>query len=120
MASSWVQFRDWFCLKILPMAVSVLATVIKKQIDLVPGLAELISLVQPYIQTAYDKAVADPDFKLQAILLAVLSKLFLMELVVPGVEVVSPEDANAIIVGMAQDAMSEDEGLFIPPPPPGN
>ena len=107
MPSNWVTFRDWFCLKVLPLAIGIIATVIQKQAAAIPGLTALISIVQPYIQEAYDTAVAEQDFKMQAILLAVLSKLFLMELVTPGVEVLSPEDANAILVGLSKDAMED-------------
>jgi len=107
MPSNWVTFRDWFCLKVLPLAIGIIATVIQKQAAAIPGLTALISIVQPYIQEAYDTAVTEQDFKMQAILLAVLSKLFLMELVTPGVEVLSPEDANAILVGLSKDAMED-------------
>ena len=117
MASKWVQFRDWFCLTILPLAVGALSTVIKNQAALIPGLTDLIGIVQPYIQAAYDKACVEGDLKMQAILLAVLSKLFLMTLVTPGIEVLSPEDANNELVSMAKEAMGDDgdASVFSPP-----
>jgi len=117
MASRWVQIRDWFCLTILPIAVGALATVIKNQAALIPGLTDLIGIIQPYIQTAYDKACVEGDLKMQAILLAVLSKLFLMTLVTPGIEVLSPEDANKELVSMAREAMGDDgdASIFSPP-----
>jgi len=129
MASAWVDFRDWFVIKILPMAVGILASVIKEQAAKVPGLNQLIGLIQPFIQSAYEKAVREQDLKMQAILLAVLSKLFLMELVLPGVEVLSPEDAESTLMGMAKDAMDvmpehkrtwwEKWWAQTPPEPPG-
>jgi len=105
MASSWVKFRDWFCVKILPLAIGVLATTLKNQAEKIPGLLELIGLIKPLIQSAYDKAVAAQDMAMQAILLAVLSKLFLMELVVPGVEVLDPADADKMLLGWSKETM---------------
>jgi hypothetical protein len=105
--SKWTDFRDWFCLKILPLAIGVIATVIAKQMAQIPGLPELVGLIQPYIQAAYEKAVVDQDFKMQAILLAILSKLFQMVLAVPGVAVLEEKDANTILVGMAKEATDE-------------
>jgi hypothetical protein len=105
--STWVTFRDWFVLKVLPLAIGIVATVIKNQEAVIPGLKELIGLIQPIIQRGYDKAVLAQDFKLQAIYLAILQKIFLMDLVVPGVEVLSPADANAVLVSMAGPAMDD-------------
>jgi len=47
----------------------------------------------------------------------VLSKLFLMTLVTPGIEVLSPEDANNELVSMAKEAMGDDgdASVFSPP-----
>jgi hypothetical protein len=105
--STWVAFRDWFCLQILPVAIGVLSSVLKTQAEKIPGLYELLGLFRPMIQTAYDKAVVEQDFKMQAILLAVLSKLFLVTLVMPGVEVLTEEDANKELVSMSRAAMDE-------------
>jgi hypothetical protein len=120
--STFTDARDWFVLKILPVAIGLVAEVIRKQAALIPGLLSLIGIVQPYIQAAYDEAVASGDLKMQAIHLAVLSKLFLMELVVPGVEVLSPEDAGGLLSGMASDVMDElgEGAMIIPPAPAGN
>jgi len=107
MASTWVKFRDWFCLQVLPLAIGVLSTVLKNQAERIPGLYELLGLFKPLIQSAYDKAVLEQDYKMQAILLAVLSRLFLVTLVVPGVEVLAEDEANKILMGMASDAMDE-------------
>ena len=105
--STWVAFRDWFCLQILPVAIGVLSSVLKTQAEKIPGLYELLGLFRPMIQTAYDKAVVEQDFKMQAILLAVLSKLFLVTLVLPGVEVLSEVDADKELFAMSRAAMDE-------------
>jgi len=126
--STWVAFRDWFCLQILPVAIGVLSSVLKTQAEKIPGLYELLGLFRPMIQTAYDKAVVEQDFKMQAILLAVLSKLFLVTLVMPGVEVLTEEDANKELLTMSRAAMNEMPGekkawferwwALAPPAPP--
>jgi hypothetical protein len=136
--SAWVTFRDWFVSKILPLVIGIVADLIKRQASVIPGLMDLIGLVQPYIQAAYDKAVTEQDLKMQAILLVILSRLFLMQLTVPGVEVLSPEEAGGLLQDMAKESMDAlpeaekswwlklwtawmaQEAPEPPPPPEGN
>lgn len=103
--SAWVTFRDWFCLTILPIAVGVLSSVIKEQAVKIPGLLQLIGLIQPLLQKAYDAAVTEQDLKMQAILLAVLSKLFGVVLSIPGVVVLEEKEANDMLLTMSKSAM---------------
>jgi hypothetical protein len=112
--SWWVRFRNWFTSIILPKAVAVLAETIRQQAEKVPGLTALIGLIQPIIQDAYDKAVREGDLKMQAILLAILSKLFQVTLVAPGIEVLDPADAETMIASMAAEAMQDPDEVFAP------
>jgi len=110
--STWVSFRDWFVVQVLPLAIAVVGTVIqnaKKDIKLGWLVTGIIEWTQPKMQEFYEKAIAEGDIKAQAILIAILAKIYGITLALPGrvVEVLSPEDANKELFSMAKVAMDQ-------------